>query len=34
MTKVFILWHVQALPDGDDEKLIGVYTSEEQANLA
>ena len=32
---VFILWHIHELPDGeDDEKLIGVYASEEDAEAA
>ena len=32
---VFILWHVHVMPDGEeDEKLIGVYASTEDAEAA
>lgn len=32
---VFILWHVHEIPDGEeDEKLIGVYASAEDAEAA
>jgi hypothetical protein len=32
---VFLLWHVHELPDGEeDAKLIGVYASAEDADLA
>jgi homoserine kinase type II len=35
MTKVFILWHVHSHPSGDDdEKLIGVYSSQISATAA
>lgn len=33
--EVFLLWHVHALPDGEeDAKLIGVYSSPELAEQA
>jgi hypothetical protein len=32
---VYILWHVHGMPDGDeDAKLIGVYSSNEDADAA
>ena len=32
---IFLLWHVHELGDGeDDEKLIGVYSSQEDAERA
>ena len=31
MEQVFLLWHVHTLPEGDDEKLIGVYRAESDA---
>jgi len=32
---VFLVWHVHAIEEGnDDEKLIGVYSSEETARAA
>ena len=32
---VFVLWHIHKLPGGDnDEKLIGVYSSQEMAESA
>lgn len=36
MESVFLLWHVQTFPDTDDEdeKLIGVYRTEEDAKAA
>jgi hypothetical protein len=35
MDQVFVLWHVQELDEGaDDEKLIGVYRSEADAEAA
>jgi hypothetical protein len=34
MDNVFLLWHVHAMESGDDEKLIGVYRSEEEAKGA
>lgn len=35
MDVVFLLWHVHEFEDGaDDEKLIGVYRTEENAKLA
>jgi hypothetical protein len=35
MTAVFLLWHVNALPGGgEDEKFIGVYSTEEMAEQA
>ncbi len=33
--QVFVLWHVHELDaDQDDEKLIGIYSSEQAANKA
>jgi hypothetical protein len=33
--EVFLLWHVHAFDDGEeDEKLIGVYSSREEAEAA
>jgi len=35
MNEAFLLWHVHELSDGeDDEKLIGVYRTEEDAQSA
>jgi homoserine kinase type II len=35
MDEVFLLWHVHELSDGDDdEKLIGVYRTEDEAQAA
>ena len=34
MESVFLLWHVHVVENGDDEKLIGVYRSEEEARAA
>jgi hypothetical protein len=35
MDVVFLLWHVHEFTDGtDDEKLIGVYRTEDDAKLA
>jgi hypothetical protein len=35
MDSVFLLWHVHELPDQeDDEKLIGVYRTEADAEAA
>ena len=36
MESVFLLWHVHRLPESsdDDEKLIGAYRTEEDANAA
>ncbi len=35
MAAVFLLWHVHQLSDDEeDEKLLGVYESEEEANTA
>ena len=34
MDQVFLLWHVHTLSEGDDEKLIGVYRSEDEAIAA
>lgn len=31
---VFILWHVHKVDDADDEKLVGVYRTEEDASSA
>jgi hypothetical protein len=31
---VFLLWHVHKLNDTDEEKLIGVYRTEEDAKAA
>jgi hypothetical protein len=32
---VFLLWHTHEMPDGEeDDKLIGVYTSAEDAEAA
>lgn len=31
---VFILWHIHHRADDDDEKLIGVYSSEQKAQSA
>lgn len=31
---VYILWHVHEISGREDEKLIGVYRSEEDANAA
>lgn len=31
--QVYLLWHIHALEDGDpDEKLLGVYSTEDKAN--
>jgi hypothetical protein len=33
--EVFLLWHVHALDDGEeDKKLIGVYSTREEAEAA
>ena len=35
MTTVFLLWHVHSLSeDTEDEKLIGVYATEREAQAA
>jgi hypothetical protein len=35
MNSVFVLWHVHEIADGeDDEKLIGVYRSRDDAEAA
>ncbi len=34
MDSVFLLWHVHGVDDSEDEKLIGVYRSEEDAKAA
>ena len=35
MDSVVLLWHVHEMPDGhDDEKLIGVYRTDEEARAA
>ena len=35
MDAVVLLWHVHAMPHGDeDSKLIGVYRTEQDANAA
>jgi hypothetical protein len=35
MNEVFLLWHVHELTDGeDDEKLVGVYRTEDDARAA
>ena len=35
MSKVFVLHHVHAIPDGDEDvKLLGVYSSEQLARQA
>jgi hypothetical protein len=35
MAFVFLLWHVHRISDGyDDEKLIGVYDTEDKAEAA
>lgn len=35
MESVFLLWHVHEIPDqDDDEKLIGVYRTEADAQAA
>jgi hypothetical protein len=35
MSEVFLLWHTHRFPDGDeDEKLIGVYSTRENAEAA
>ena len=34
METVYLLWHVQELDSGDDEKLIEVYRTEEDAKAA
>jgi homoserine kinase type II len=34
MSTVYVLWHVQPLGQEDDEKMIGVYSSEEEAKRA
>jgi hypothetical protein len=35
MDSVVLLWHVREVPDGDDdEKLIGVYRTEDDARAA
>jgi hypothetical protein len=31
---VFLLWHVHKVDDTDEEKLIGVYRSEQDAKAA
>jgi hypothetical protein len=32
--EVFVLWHIHRSHDGDDEKLIGVYSSNTRAREA
>jgi hypothetical protein len=34
MSSVFILWHVHEVDGNDDEKLIGVYASPQEAEAA
>jgi hypothetical protein len=34
MDSVYLLWHVQALKERDQELLIGVYRTEEHAKAA
>ena len=34
MNTVFLLWHIHVLNGEDDEKLIGVYSSELEAKNA
>lgn len=34
MKDVYLVWHVHPLESGDDEKLVGVYASEEDARAA
>jgi hypothetical protein len=34
MDTVVLLWHIHEMPDGDDEKLIGVYRTGEDASAA
>ena len=35
MNEVFLLWHVHEFEDGnDDEKLIGVYRTEDETKAA
>lgn len=35
MRTMVVLWHVQAMPDGDeDAKLIGVYSTDQKAEQA
>ena len=34
MNAVFLLWHVQQINGDEDEKLIGVYTTEGEAKNA
>jgi len=35
MTKVYLLWHIHGVSDGEDnEKLIGVYATEADATEA
>ena len=34
MNSVYILWHVHNVDSRDDEKLIGIYRSEEDAKAA
>lgn len=34
MSSVFLLWHTNPLPERDDEKLIGVYSSKNLAEKA
>jgi hypothetical protein len=34
MNSVVILWHTHQKPEGDDDKLIGVYRTEDDAKAA
>ena len=35
MRVVYVLWHTHVLPDGEEnDKLIGIYSSESKANEA
>lgn len=34
MDSVFVLWHIHDVEGADDEKLIGVYRTEEDAKAA
>jgi hypothetical protein len=35
MRTIVVLWHAQAMPDGDeDAKLIGVYSTDQKAEQA
>ncbi len=34
MDSVFLLWHVREVEGGEDELLIGVYSTEQEAKAA